>query len=417
MKRLWLSISIFLILMGTVGSVLAATYRPGAQGAPSASYEGGSYYEHFEGIPITGNKRKDLIAVALSQLGYQEGDQEGSFSGQASGSHNYVEYNFNPGDLGLGYGGEDYPWCASFVSWCLYQSRCTDQGTYEDMARLHPGEDGYIWKEISCSQWVRQLMETGYYRPSAYEGGGERPRSGDLVFFQKAGRIAHMGICLYTEGDQLYTIEGNTSDSDELVTNGGGVYLKCYPLSSSYIAGYGVLPYEGGEADIDYSGDCPTPGLYISNAVKYLYDSETADRHSGVMNRFTMFQVTEICSNGRLKVIATERGGSTFVGYVKNNRDRVIQVTASAPIHPSDTLYLKGSFNGWDTGLVMDRNPDGSYSTTVYLSPGAHSFKVASADDQQHWPVSNNYTFILETPSRMTVRLNGNVVSISCAEP
>ena len=109
-----------------------ATYRNGAQSGPSSSYKSGKYYSHYTRVPITGDNRTDLIAIALSQLGYQEGAANGDFSGEVSGSNNYVEFSYNMGDLGIGYGGSVYPWCASFVSWCLYQSRCTDQATYDD---------------------------------------------------------------------------------------------------------------------------------------------------------------------------------------------------------------------------------------------------------------------------------------------
>ncbi|WP_221935830.1 hypothetical protein, partial [Klebsiella pneumoniae] len=90
--------------------------------------------------PITGDNRTDLVAIALSQLGYQEGASNGNFSGEVSGGANYVEFSYNMGDLGLGYGGSDYPWCASFVSWCLYQSHTTDQNTWKDLGRYHVGD-------------------------------------------------------------------------------------------------------------------------------------------------------------------------------------------------------------------------------------------------------------------------------------
>lgn len=328
------SLSLVLALLLPVASVvpvIAATYRPGAQSGPSHSYAGGMYYSNYKRVPITGDNPTDLIAIALSQLGYQEGAASGSFSGEVSGSANYVEFSHNLGDLGLGYGGSDYPWCASFVSWCLYQSHCTDQATYKDLGRFHNGDDKYIWKEISCSQWAQQLKSAGYYHYSAYQGGNYTPRSGDLVFFRNSDGVAHIGICLYTTGDRIYTVEGNTSDSAGLEPNGGGVYFKNYSLSTSYINGYGALPYKTKSVTkIDYSGNDPTPGLYVANAAKYIYASETAGSHSWVMDRFTMFEVTQICSNGRLKVKAVERGGSTVTGYVANNSDRVIQLSATA---------------------------------------------------------------------------------------
>ena len=322
---------VLVMVLGVVTPAMAATYRPGAQSGPSSSYAGSRYYENYKRVPITGDGRTDLVAIALSQLGYQEGNANGAFSGTVSGRYNYVEFSYNMGDLGLGYGGSDYPWCASFVSWCLYQSHNTDQNSWKDLGRYHVGDYKYIWKEISCSQWVRQLKGAGYYKYSKYEGGSYTPKYGDLVFFQNSGGVAHIGICLYVANGRIYTVEGNTSDAAGLEPNGGGVYFKNYSLSTSYINGYGVLPYKTNSSvtKIDYSGNNPTPGLYVANAGKYIYASETATSHSWVMNRFTMFEVTQVCSNGRLKVIAKDSSGVTRTGYIMNNSDRVIQLSTT----------------------------------------------------------------------------------------
>ena len=331
LRPLALALTVLMLVSALPLQAMAADYRKGAQSGPSTSYKNGIYYENYKRVPITGDNRTDLLAIALSQLGYQEGAYNGAFSGEVSGGSNYVEYSYNLGDLGFGYGGSVYPWCASFVTWCLYQSHCTDQATFKELGRYHVGDYKYIWKEISCSQWVRQLKGAGYYKYSAYEGGSYTPKSGDLVFFQNSKGVAHIGICLYTAGGRIYTVEGNTSDAAGLEANGGGVYFKNYLLTTSYINGYGVLPYKSDSSvpAIDYSGNNPTPGLYISNANKYIYTTETGTSHSYIMDRFTMFEVTEVCSNGRLKVITKERNGSTVTGYITNNSDRVIQLSSS----------------------------------------------------------------------------------------
>lgn len=139
------------LLASLVVPAAAATYRPGAQSGPSSSYKNGRYYDNYTRVPITGDGRTDVLAIALSQLGYQEGAANGNFSGEVSGRNNYVEYSYNMGEFGLGYGGSDFPWCASFVSWCLYQSRNTDQNTWKDpgpylhrlQLRQHPASQLY----------------------------------------------------------------------------------------------------------------------------------------------------------------------------------------------------------------------------------------------------------------------------------
>ena len=164
LRPLALALTVLMLVSALPLQAMAADYRKGAQSGPSTSYKNGIYYENYKRVPITGDNRTDLLAIALSQLGYQEGAYNGAFSGEVSGGSNYVEYSYNLGDLGFGYGGSVYPWCASFVTWCLYQSHCTDQATFKELGRYHVGDYKYIWKEISCSQWVRQLKGAGYYK-------------------------------------------------------------------------------------------------------------------------------------------------------------------------------------------------------------------------------------------------------------
>jgi len=93
------------------------TYRSGANSV-STSYKNGRYYANLMQVPITGDGVTDVLAVAMSQMGYQESATEGSYSGESGGSGNYTEFNYNMGNYGEGYG---YYWCATFVSWALFQ--------------------------------------------------------------------------------------------------------------------------------------------------------------------------------------------------------------------------------------------------------------------------------------------------------
>ena len=222
----------------------ALDFRRGANGV-SSTYAASEYYKRLSALTLTGDGRTDVIAVALSQLGYTESNTLSDLSGTASGRDNYTEYNYNMGSFGLGYGGSGYPWCASFVSFCLLQSGCTDQTSTSDWCRSHEGDADYIWREVSCSKWARQLRLCGFFKDSASYGGDYFPIKGDLIFFTDVGgHETHVGLVLSCDGEYVYTVEGNTSDSAGLDVNGGGVYLKKYPLSSEYIRGYGVLPYE-----------------------------------------------------------------------------------------------------------------------------------------------------------------------------
>lgn len=353
----------------------ALEFRKGAN-AVSPSYASSVYYKNLTAITLTGDGRTDVLAVALSQLGYNESNANGDFSGTASGSDNYTEYNYNMGSFGSGYGGDAYPWCASFVSFCLLQSGCTDQTSTDDWCRKHEGDSKYIWREVSCNRWAKQLRLCGYFKDSAAFDGDYFPIPADLVFFTDGtGHETHIGLVLYCDGEYIYTVEGNTSDAEGLEVNGGGVYTKKYPISSEYIRGYGVLPYNVNNdvCRIDYSGAVATAGSYISASAKYLYATENSASVLRTLPKYTVIKVTGIAGNGRLKAVCNING-VVVTGYIKNNADRVIQFSAageSADYSPALYAwgYKGGSADGYDVGggwqVEKPQAPKLNFSDTV----------------------------------------------------
>ncbi len=329
-KILSLALSALLLALTLIAPVSALDYKKGTNSA-SAAYKASEYYEKLTSIALTGDGRTDLIAVALSQLGYTEGNENGAFGGGENGSDNFTEYNYNMGSFGSGYGGRDYPWCASFVSFCLLQSGTHNQTKISDWCRKNEGDANYIWREVSCNRWAKQLRTCGYFRNSARFGGDYIPIPGDLIYFTEDGKLeSHIGIVLFSDGEYVYTVEGNTSSASGLEANGGGVYVKSYSLSSAYIRGYGVLPYKVNNsiAHIDYSGTNPNAGIFISTTEKCIYPTENASTYTHLIPKYSFFEVTEIAPSGRLKV-RCELGGTLVEGYIKNNSDRVIQISSN----------------------------------------------------------------------------------------
>lgn len=315
----------------------AATYRTGTNPV-SSSYKNGRYYEHFQSITLTGDGVTDTLALALSQLGYQEGDSEGQYSGEVGGGNNYTEFYYNFGQVTPTLSAE---WCAAFCSWALYQSHVTDQGSYSDWCRDHMGNSKYIWKEVSCYYWSEQLMDLGYY---GYRG-SYTPQSGDLIFFNRSGDIGHIGLVVWCDGSTVYTIEGNTSSGTGIEANGGGAYYKSYALSNTGIHGYGRLPYTSNDnvTRVDYSGKNRTEGQYITNA-SLSVSSTAGGSTSFTIPQYRMFKVTGF-SGTYAKV---EYDGS--VGYATLNKNTLqisatntagIQVKASA----SKSTFFAGGTN------------------------------------------------------------------------
>ena len=131
----------------------------------------------------TGGSSAEVIRVALQELDYKEGD-----------NNNVTKY-------GKWYGYTNAYWCDMFVSWCASQAGVPKS--------VFP-------RNASTTNHVKQFKNLGVYHVSQARGGDYIPQQGDLVFFYdnekypKTNVNCHVGLVLYVEGDEVFTIEGNT---------------------------------------------------------------------------------------------------------------------------------------------------------------------------------------------------------------
>ncbi len=389
-KMIALFLSLLFVVVCFATSAYAVEYRTaGTSGKTGISdaYAASVYYDRFQNIPLTGDGRIDTVAIALSQIGYSEGDDEAGFSGTTEGSNNFTEFNYNFGNYGSGYGGS-YAWCASFVSFALYQAETHDYNKLSDWCRDHEGDSNYIWREISCIKWLNQLNTYGYFQKSAYYGGSYTPQTGDLIFFGSSSTASnHVGLVVYCDGTNVYTVEGNTSQASGLNANGGGVYFKSYPLSTTTIRGYGVLPYETNANAVkpDYSCSTLTTGIYINTNYantgisKQVYRDAACTTNYATMATNEQFEITEFVSENIAKCKFYRYNSTTFKeyeGYIKlDDGAKLVQAVSYGvkygdPVEPdlNNTFVSISSGNGYIAHLVENYSVNGTGTSDKTLT-------------------------------------------------
>lgn len=209
----------------------------------SDAYKTSVWYENFTSLELTSNDRNNILRIAVSQLGYHEGDSAKDFDGMnKSGSSNYIEYARL---LVPHYNDNAYEWCACFVNWCLNQARFDKASS-----------------EIGCWKWVGELKTMKMWQDSAAYKGTYTPKPADMIFFNWDGKntgSGHIGYVLYTTETHVFTIEGNADNN---------VTVRSYKLNDPNVIGYGTPPYnEGDEPTIDWSyKDGMLRGTYVVNS-------------------------------------------------------------------------------------------------------------------------------------------------------
>ena len=161
----------------------------------------------FGGGSPDGNPSEDLSGVQLVN-GTRPGntavvDRAKSQVGNVGGQPYWSWYGFN----------SRVEWCACFVSWC-----------YNQAGKSEPRFAG-------CqSQGVPWFQSRGQWGARGYEN----IAPGDAIFFDwdGDGSADHVGLVIGTDGQRVYTVEGNSGDACK---------IKSYPLDYGCIKGYGLM--------------------------------------------------------------------------------------------------------------------------------------------------------------------------------
>lgn len=167
------------------------------------------------------NTTDKVIKIALNEIGYLEKKSNKNLDNKTAnaGCNNYTKYGeyfrMNPAQ-----------WCDLWVDWCF----CKAFGKSE-AEKLLGGFSAYT---PTSAQYFKNM---GRWHTN-------NPKMGDVIFFKNNIRICHTGLVYKVDSSYVYTIEGNTSSTNGVVSNGGAVEKKKYSIGNSRIAGYGRPKYD-----------------------------------------------------------------------------------------------------------------------------------------------------------------------------
>lgn len=169
------------------------------QSVKAANPAGVRYLNTYEN---TGDQRKDILNIALTQMGYTE----------------LIRNDTKYGDWG-GYARQ--PWCANFVSWCARQADISS-----DVLKKSP------------------RARPDYFEVPYYPGTEYTPQPGDLFF---TDGFTHTGFVWYVEGEFFYTVEGNAKYHDYQIPDDPEEDSYYVMSNKRLIASYyfGVPAYKG----------------------------------------------------------------------------------------------------------------------------------------------------------------------------
>lgn len=171
------------------------------------------------------NTADKVIKIAIAEVGYLEKSRSAYLKDPkiiyektaGAGFDNYTKYGKEMHDIYPKV--MDFPayWCDAFADWCFYKAYGVTT------AKSLIGGEFNDYTVASC------LM---YEKHNALH---LIPKPGDQVFFTRNGKPSgchHTGIVIAVDDVRFYTVEGNTSNASNVVSNGGGVAKKSYRLNA-----------------------------------------------------------------------------------------------------------------------------------------------------------------------------------------
>ena len=169
--------------------------------------------------------KNKVIKIAINEVGYlekskiafQKNPQIIYEKTVGAGQDNITKYNEELHKIYPAVMDTKAPWCDAFVDWCFVQAFGIPNA-----------------KEILCGNFDDYTVNSCKYYEKANRL-DTNPQIGDQVFFTKNGKsngCYHTGLVYDVDGTYFYTIEGNTSNSNTVVANGGCVAKKKYIIKN-----------------------------------------------------------------------------------------------------------------------------------------------------------------------------------------
>ncbi|MCQ2354581.1 MAG: SH3 domain-containing protein [Clostridia bacterium] len=336
-KKFYLLRTVSFLLISFVILSVTSSLTVGAEYTFGSAYKSGKYYTQLKAYTLTGDMRRDVVSVALTQVGYHEGNSESEMHGtNTSGSKNFVEYNRIYGKLDNGEGNGTsygYSWCCAFVSWCMRQANVPTS---------------VVTTEVSCPRMITWLKSNSKY---VTRSSGYTPIAGDMIFFKSSTSsqtASHIGIVLGVSGSTVYTVEGNSNNN---------VSIRSYSLTDTYIVGYGIPKYTvKNNAEYDF-----VPEITEKSLGKYKITADSLNIRKGAG---TSYDIIGTLKEGASVEILEISGSWGRIFY--NGDTGWISVNYAEKIGESSLgkIYVTAS------SLTVRNGPGTSYDAIGYLSNG-----------------------------------------------
>ena len=165
------------------------------------AYTSSQYFDELCSVTLTGNYRDDVIAVALSQKGYHEGDSEADYGGgNTSGKGDYTEYGRYLTSTGNA-------WCSEFTTWCVRMA-----GVPTSLLANSRGANAKTFTSGTSAQYYD-------WSKTVWGGGSYTPQKGDIIlwYFKTDGAF---DAATYSNKDLSHTsiLESATVNGDGTIT-------------------------------------------------------------------------------------------------------------------------------------------------------------------------------------------------------
>lgn len=179
--------------------VKVTIYKTAAKLKVSKYYKKSKFYKNLMALKLSDTNRKNLMAIAETQVGYHEGNKTSQLGGtNQKGTGNYTEYGYVYGLQGA--------WCAMFVNWCAREN-ATSTKVIPKYCRVMDYRNFYQ-KKNRYYTWAKTKGGKGKYLPKA----------GDLIFYTtypgaSSQHIGYVKSCkIKGKKITVVTTEGNSSD-------------------------------------------------------------------------------------------------------------------------------------------------------------------------------------------------------------